>query len=172
MIEGGNRLLSFGLMRRTPESLGFYGTEAAVLKPTVNAEIKQAPVVLANAANSQNRQPVQEYDIGEYKDLQDRSDVGDHLDLHHVPQKHPAGQVIPGYRPETGTAIALNEVTHRAIPRTKGTYTGTPRQLLGNDAWNLRQAGVANTYIERLLNMAKAQFPTSYVRPPRAPKTQ
>jgi hypothetical protein len=28
MIEGGNRLLSFGLLRRTPESLGFYGTEA------------------------------------------------------------------------------------------------------------------------------------------------
>jgi RHS repeat-associated protein len=44
---------------------------------------------------------IAKYSVGTYRDLRNASRVGDELALHHVPQRHPAAQVIPGYDPKT-----------------------------------------------------------------------
>lgn len=64
------------------------------------------------------------------------SEPFDGLEIHHVPQAHPAEQVIPGYERRTGTAIAIPEDIHRVIPRIRGPYAGTPQELI---ALGLRQ---------------------------------
>lgn len=141
------------------------GAQITVTK-SVDVALKQTVVLLASALG-QNKPPVQEYEVGEFDDLQKRSVTGDKLDLHHVPQKHPAGQVIPGYDLLKGTAIAIRDKIHKMIPTLKGTYTGTPRKHLATDAWNLRQVGIPNNIVERIINAAKAQHPTDYIKPPK-----
>jgi len=74
--------------------------------------------------------PVQQYEVGIYKDLQARSVSGDGLDIHHVPQKWPAGQVIDDYDWINAPSIALPEGEHSAIPTLRGNYTGTPQELI------------------------------------------
>ena len=56
------------------------------------------------------------YEVGKYKDLVNKSDPFDDLDIHHLPQKHPAGQIVPGYNPKDGPAIALPKAEHKSIP--------------------------------------------------------
>jgi RHS repeat-associated protein len=85
-----------------------------------------APVLVHNDA-------VQPYEVGTADDLKRRSVPGDGLDIHHLPQKHPAGQVIPGYDPKTGPAMAVPEGEHRQIPRQRGVYTGTGKDLVTKD---------------------------------------
>lgn len=66
---------------------------------------------------------VEKYEVGLFNDLKNRSEVGDGLDVHHVSQKQPAGQVIEGYDPNTAPAIALPSGEHKQIPTLKGTQT-------------------------------------------------
>src|SRR6059036_2228520 len=75
---------------------------------------------------------VEPYDVGEYKDLKGKSPSpsGDKLDVHHVPQKNPAGQTIADYDGKTAPAIALPKGEHEVIPTEKGTATRTPRDQL------------------------------------------
>ena len=105
---------------------------------------------------------VKKYDIGDFNDLQKRSQVGDGLDLHHVPQKKPAGQVIKDYDPKTAPAIALPQGQHKTIPTSKGKYTGKPRDLLAKDAQDLRNAGVPNTKVREMINYNKGKYPKAF----------
>ena len=115
----------------------------------------------SNTATS-NKGPVQPYEVGEFGDLQKRSVVGDNLDLHHFPQKKPAGQVITGYDAKKGTAMAIPAPQHKKIPTEKGVYTGAPRTLLATDAKKARKAGVPNKTIQEGINHAKKQHPAEY----------
>jgi len=81
--------------------------------------------------------PVSAYDVGIFKDLKDRSDPNDGLDIHHLPQAQQAEQVIPNYDRQTGTAIALPRGEHQNIPNARGTYNGSPEELVRNDLQNL-----------------------------------
>jgi RHS repeat-associated protein len=47
------------------------------------------------------------FDTGSANVLRGGSRVGDGLDIHHIPQSHPARQVIEGYSASTAPAIAL-----------------------------------------------------------------
>jgi len=64
---------------------------------------------------------------------------GTGLHAHHVPQAHPAEQVIPGYNRDTAPAILLKAKPHLQIPRRKGIYQGTPVDLILEDLGQLRQ---------------------------------
>jgi hypothetical protein len=81
---------------------------------------------------------VQPYEVGRYADLVKRSQVGDQLAIHHVPQGTPAGQVIPGYSYPNAPAIALPAEEHNLIPNLKGSYSGSAQDLLARDIGNLR----------------------------------
>ena len=105
---------------------------------------------------------VQKYEVGEFNDLKRRSEVGDGLDLHHVPQKHPANQVIEGYDSKTGTAIAIPQGDHRTIRNQKGSYKGTPRDLLARGARDLRNAGVPNQRVQEVIQRNRKKYPESF----------
>jgi len=98
--------------------------------------------------------PVQPYEVGIVDDLLNRSVPGDRLQVHHVPQAHPAGQVIAGYDPSTAPGIVLPDYEHQAIPNLTGTYSGTARDLVARDLWNLRMhTGAPNSALQQLLNL-------------------
>jgi hypothetical protein len=99
------------------------------------------------------------YQVGRYNDLSARS-VGDDLAIHHVPQKHPAGQVISGYDLRRAPSIALPEAEHRRIPTARGLYTGTPRNLLARDVRDLRRyTNAPNSAIRELLSLVRRTYP-------------
>jgi hypothetical protein len=100
------------------------------------------------------------YEVGTYKDLKAKSTPGDGLEIHHVPQKHPAGQVIPGYAPDTGSAIALPRGEHAAIPRARGTYPGTSQDLIATDLSNLkRYTSAPAKAIDQLTKLIDKNYP-------------
>ncbi|MGC8787636.1 MAG: polymorphic toxin-type HINT domain-containing protein [Anaerolineae bacterium] len=111
-----------------------------------------------------NACPVKPYDVGPIHDLKARSNIGDNLDLHHVPQSHPASQIIPGYTPSTAPAIALPERLHENIPTMRGTYLGTARELLARDIWNLRSIGVPNSALQALIDLNKKTYPWAFMK--------
>jgi hypothetical protein len=80
---------------------------------------------------------VDPYQVGTYKDLKAASKPGDGLDIHHVPQGQPAGQVIPGYDYTDAPAIALPRAEHALIPNLQGVYAGTSQDLIAQDLENL-----------------------------------
>lgn len=80
---------------------------------------------------------VKPYEVGNYDDLKARSKPFDDLDIHHVPQAHPAGQVIEDYDPQTGTAIAVPRGEHQRIPTVRGVYEGTGEDLILGDLQSL-----------------------------------
>jgi hypothetical protein len=155
-----------GTMGPTP-SLASSGGVQISLTTTRDLAVKATATAFATGNAQAAAKPVQEYEVGEYGDLQKRSEAGDGLDLHHVPQKHPAAQVIPGYDKLKGTAIALRQEIHRMIPTIRGTYDGTARDLLATDAKNLRQIGVGNNFVQQIIYGAKVQHPEAYVKPPK-----
>lgn len=100
------------------------------------------------------------YEVGGVDDLRARSVTGDGLDIHHAPQSHPAGQVIPGYNPKTGPGIALPDTEHDAVPRLRGPYPGTPRDLVARDIRNLRRyTGAPNSALFDLLRLIRQMYP-------------
>jgi hypothetical protein len=106
------------------------------------------------------------YTVGRFDHLLERSVKGDKLDLHHVPQKHPAAQVIPGYNPNTAPAIALPEAEHQMIKNLRGDYSGTARDLLARDARNLRNhTNAPNSAIQELIGQSKQAYPASFAKP-------
>ncbi|MGQ9601035.1 MAG: RHS repeat-associated core domain-containing protein [Anaerolineae bacterium] len=103
--------------------------------------------------------PVRPYDIGTAEDLLARSVPGDRLQVHHVPQAHPASQVMPGYDPSTAPEIALPDYEHYAIPNLRGVYGGTTRDLVARDLWNLRMyTGAPNSALQQLLNLIRQMY--------------
>jgi hypothetical protein len=103
---------------------------------------------------------VDPYEVGTYDDLKRRSKSGDKLDIHHLPQKHPAGQVIPGYDPKTGPAIAVPEDEHQRIPTRRGTYTGTGPDLVQGDLDDLMtHTNAPPSAVEAMKAKIESQFP-------------
>jgi hypothetical protein len=116
------------------------------------------------------KENVQSYDVGTYRELQKRSVVGDGLDIHHVPQGQPAGEIMLGYKYKDGVAVALTEEQHRALhsltPTLKaGEFNGGPRDLLARDIVALRKIGVSNDVIRDVLRQNKINF-TDFNKPP------
>lgn len=113
--------------------------------------------------------PCAKYDVGRFDDLQRRSKPGDGLDIHHAMQKHPAGQVVPGYDLKTGPSIAVPKGEHGQIPTMKGTYTGTARHLLATDIKALRKhTNAPNDCLKKLINLNKTMFPDAFKKPKKA----
>ncbi len=125
---------------------------------------------IANAARGgfakQHVNPTQPYEIGTYKDLKRRSrNTG--LDVHHVPQGNPAGQVIAGYVYDDGVAIALPRKVHQNLPSTsrlKGAYTGSPRQLISTGLKDLHKAGVPRGKLKKLSAHIRSAYPGVYTK--------
>jgi len=108
---------------------------------------------------------VQAYEVGSFKALQERSVVGDKLDLHHVGQAHAMEQVVPGYSRQTGPTIALPQWEHAAIPTLRGPVGLSPRSLLARDIWNLRQnTNAPNSALQQLIQMNKEMYPGAFGR--------
>jgi hypothetical protein len=106
---------------------------------------------------------VQKYEVGIFDDLQKRSVKGDGLDIHHVAQKHPASQVIPGYDSQFAPSIAVPAREHKRIPTIKGNFTGSARDLLAKDIWDLRRHTKApNSALRELINLNKSMYPEAF----------
>jgi hypothetical protein len=78
------------------------------------------------------------YKVGPYNQLVKEA-KGTGLEAHHVPQAHPASQVIPGYNRQTAPAILLPAHPHRRIPTRKGIYQGTIADLIREGLEQLQQ---------------------------------
>lgn len=106
---------------------------------------------------------VKKYEVGLFNDLVARSARGDRLDIHHVAQKHPAGQVISGYDPRTAPSMAVPQREHRRIPTIRGSYDQSPRDLLAKDVRDLRNyTNAPNEAIKKLIQLNKAMYPDAY----------
>lgn len=82
------------------------------------------------------------------------------MDVHHVPQKHPAQQVIKGYNERTAPSIVIKEKVHRQLPKKKGIYDGSPRKLLADDVRDLRnRTSTPNSEIQKLIDYNKTMYP-------------
>ena len=116
----------------------------------------QAPDINAG----QIQKGVQPYDVGTAGDLRGNSLPGDQVDIHHVPQQQPAGQVISGYDPKTAPAIAVPEGEHRTIPRDTGAATRSPRDQLAKDVKDLRNnTNAPNGQVQKLIDLSKQKYP-------------
>jgi RHS repeat-associated protein len=105
---------------------------------------------------------VRPYEVGTFNELRARSVVGDELDLHHVPQTQPAGQVIPGYARGNAPAIALPAEEHGLIPNLKGVFSGSADDLVGLDIANLRDyTGAPESSIQQLRDLIGRSYPDS-----------
>jgi hypothetical protein len=110
------------------------------------------------------------YDVGSAAGLKGGSAVGDGLDVHHVPQQQPAGQVIDGYNGKTAPAIAVPEGEHQAIPTEKGEAKKGARDQLAKDVRDLRnKTNAPKSKIKELIKKNKQQYPEMN-KPKPAPK--
>jgi RHS repeat-associated protein len=108
---------------------------------------------------------VQAYQVGSFSSLRGLSKVGDDLALHHVGQTHPMKQIIPTYNRNTAPSIALPTAEHKAIPNIQGTYSGSARDLLALDIWNLRKfTNAPNSSLIQLVEMNKTLFPAAFTK--------
>jgi hypothetical protein len=100
------------------------------------------------------------YDVGSSADLKGGSVVGDGLDIHHVPQQQPAGQVIEGYNGKTAPAIAVPKGEHKTIPTDKGEAKRGARDQLAKDVRDLRnKTKTPPSKIKELIKKNKEQYP-------------
>jgi RHS repeat-associated protein len=104
---------------------------------------------------------VKPWEVGEYGKLREKSDPADGLDIHHVPQKHPAQQVIPRYDPWTAPAIAVPQQIHREplnSQNTTGMYRGTPAELVRSGINGLRSVGAPAKSIAKPQRMINRKY--------------
>jgi RHS repeat-associated protein len=149
---------------------GFYGVGPALRSAYISAGGESAVAIplmtgfMALGAGGDAVQgtggDVQPYEVGRVDDLRNRSRPRDKLQIHHVPQQHPAGQVFPGYDPNTAPGIVLPKSEHRLIQNLRGSYTGTARDLMARDLWNLRSyTGAPNSALQELLKLTRQTYP-------------
>ena len=102
------------------------------------------------------------YEVGEYSDLYKRSkNTG--LDIHHLPQKHPAAQVIPGYNQKTAPAIALPRSEHNLLNNLRGRYNDTAEELIDRQIAQLRDyTDAPESAIQQLINLIYKKYPGVY----------
>ena len=163
------------------------GLEAEDGKPTVHVTpendyrstdqgFEEAPIDLTRGTNEGYQQhdgpdtsvlekeQVKPYEVGGYREMIDRS-KGDKMEIHHAPQQHPANQAIDKYNHKNGPSIALPVREHKKIPNIKGEYEGTARDLMANDAQNLRKYTQApNEAIEELIGLTKLMYPKDFAK--------
>jgi hypothetical protein len=105
------------------------------------------------------------HQVGTYNQLKKISVPGDGLDVHHVGQSHVMKQLDPLYNPKHAPAIVLEADIHKSIPILKGTFSGSPRELLALDIWNLRLfTNAPNKQIKQLIEMNKQKYPKLFGR--------
>ena len=110
------------------------------------------------------KEQVKPYEVGGYREMIDRS-KGDKMEIHHAPQQHPANQAIDKYNHKNAPSIALPVREHKKIPNIKGEYEGTARDLMANDARNLRKYTQApNEAIEELIGLTKLMYPKDFAK--------
>jgi len=113
----------------------------------------------AGAANK----PVGKYEVGTVDDLRGRSQVGDGLDVHHVGQSHPMGQLVDGYDPKTAPGITVPRLEHTQIPTVRGPATGTARDQLAKDIKDLRNhTNAPNSSLQELIELNKQTYPGAF----------
>ena len=106
---------------------------------------------------------VRPYQVGTFDELSKLSKPNDGLEIHHVVQKHPAGQIIDGYEQSMAPSIALPRMEHRAVPNLRGDYSGSARDLLSRDIRNLRNyTDAPNSSLRELINLNKEMYPDSF----------
>ncbi len=134
------------------------GAVYLVSNPTTRAAIAGA----INAGISSLTKNLQPYDVGTHGDLKGKSTPGDGLDIHHVPQAHPAGQTIPGYDKSKAPAIALPQGEHERIPVEKGDPTRTPADQLKKDIGDLKtHTNAPSDAIQKVEELAKQKYPVT-----------
>ena len=122
------------------------------------------PKAPSQKASSSGQGNVHEFEVGRADVLGKRS-LRDGMEVHHVPQQHPAQQVIPGYNPKTASSIVLKVSEHRLIPNSRGVYSGTARDLLAQDLRKLRKHTTATSkQILEISKFAQQQHPEAYIR--------
>ena len=125
------------------------------------ASLGTVPLVFGKVGNAGMR--VTPFQVGQFNSLQRMSKVGDDLALHHAGQKHVMKQIIPGYNLKTAPAIAVPTAQHRAIPNYTGKYSGTARDLLARDIWNLRNfTNAPNSSLQELIELNKKMYPRAF----------
>lgn len=82
------------------------------------------------------------------------------MDIHHVPQGKPAGQVIDDFEYGNAPAMAIPRSEHRRIPTQKGEYTGTAKDLVEQNLQELRvYTNAPEEQIQALEDLIKSTFP-------------
>jgi len=100
------------------------------------------------------------YQVGRYNELVSQSKPFDDLDIHHLPQGHPAAQLTPGYNYGTAPAIVLPHGEHVHIPTSKGTYYGTVQELLDKDFSDLfTYTNAPDSVQQELLDLFDTLYP-------------
>lgn len=105
------------------------------------------------------------YDVGTFKELKARSAVGDELNVHHVVQSKPGGQVISGYNRSDAPSIALPKGEYASIHTRRGSFTGTARSQLAKDVYDLRNN--TNAPVQSMLdliNLNKITYPGVFTK--------
>jgi len=108
---------------------------------------------------------VEKYEVGTFASLKARSMAKDGLDIHHVMQKQPAGQVVKAYDPLTAPAIAVPRAEHLRIPNLRGEYEGLARDILARDLRNLRiYTNAPNSSLRELSALNKQMYPSAFIK--------
>ncbi len=124
------------------------------------------PLLKATPTSAVAKGPAQAFEVGTANDLIARSVRGDKLEVHHVGQAHPLEQIVPGYNRATAPAIVVPRAQHITIPTVRGPYTGTARDQLAKDIWDLRNyTEVPNSSLRQLIEFNKRMYPEAYTRP-------
>ena len=112
---------------------------------------------------------VHEGEVSTYRDLQRRSETGDGLDIHHMPQFRPANDLNPdlSYNKAVAIVIANNRHIefHRISPTYKsGEYDGNERQLLAENIRTGRRVNISNKSLQQIIQQNKEMFPDMYAK--------
>ena len=110
------------------------------------------------------------FEVGAYRSLSSRG-AGTGLEMHHLPQAHLGRQVIPGYDPNSGLAIALPWRMHRRLPsssRLQGDLSNLTasevRALISQQLRDLDQAGVPRENLRQVGRRMRELYPGLYTR--------
>ncbi len=145
-------------------------TDQPLMLDALNPPFVPAPSVPGPGQTTQSQ--TGPYDVGSAGDLKGGSVVGDGLDVHHVPQQQPAGQVIDGYNGNTAPAIAVPKGEHQAIPTDKGSAQRGARDQLAKDVGDLRKkTNTPKSKIKELIKKNKEQYPEMNKSKPEPKKT-
>ncbi len=123
------------------------------------------PIAVPKVSDDAYPKKTKAYDVGTYKDLVDRSEPGDKLQIHHLPQKALAKDLIEGYDKDNAPAIALPDAEHQvitalqnALQKIRSAYD--LKQLVTQDIQMLEQYTQApRSAIDKLTKLINDMYP-------------